>query len=69
MSDNPFLGAIPGRPHVGAVDAESRIHMVKSFSIEQCNRALHVKGIQKTVAVAIVRRVRQIKLQEKSEGA
>lgn len=56
-----FAGSIPGRPNVGAVDAESRIRMVQTFSIEQCNQALHIPGIQKSVALAIVRRVRKIK--------
>jgi hypothetical protein len=34
--------------------------MVQSFSIEQCNHALHIPGLQKTVALAIVRRARKI---------
>lgn len=62
--ENPFTGMIPGRPDVGYVDAESRIRMVQSFSIDQCNQALHVKGLQKTVALAILRRVRKIKQME-----
>lgn len=54
---NPFAHA----DGTQAVDAESRIRIVRDFSIEQCNQALHVAGLQKTVALAIVRRVRKIK--------
>lgn len=61
---NPFLGADPGRPDAGAIDADSRIRMVQAFSIEQCNQALHVSGLQPTVALALVRRVRKIKQEE-----
>ena len=66
---NPFLGTVPGRPDVGATDAESRIRMVASFTVEQCNRALHVPHLQKTVALAILRRVRKIKGDERRMDA
>lgn len=67
-TSNPFCGTIPGRPDVGAIDADSRIRMVQGFQVEQCNQALHVPGLQKTVALAIVRRVRKIK-QEQNPAA
>lgn len=45
------------------VDAESRLEAVKRFSIFQCRDALKVRNLQKTVRIAIERRIR--KLQEK----
>jgi hypothetical protein len=57
---NPFAGKIPGRPEVQSVDAESRLRMVREFTLLECNQALHLPGLQKTVALALVRRVRAL---------
>ena len=57
---SPFATGIPGS-NMQYVDADSRIRAVQHFSIEECNEALHVRGLQKTVALAILRRVRKIK--------
>lgn len=55
---NPFMTK-NDRGHVyGAVCAEDRISMVKHFTQVQCRAALHVAGLQKTVATAIHRRLR-----------
>lgn len=64
MKNNPFTGMIPGRPNVGAVDADSRIRMVQSFTMEQCKKAIHVPGLQATVITAIIRRVRKLKAED-----
>jgi hypothetical protein len=58
---NPFAGSVPGHPELQAVDTESRIRMVQNFTIDQCNQALHLPRLQKTVATAILRRVRALK--------
>ncbi len=60
--ENPFSTGIPGCS-TQYVDADSRIRAVQNFSIEQCNQALHLPGLQKTVALAILRRFRKIKAQ------
>ncbi len=43
-----------------AVDAVSRIDMVRSFNPFKCNAALRVPGLQATVRQAIQRRLRQL---------
>lgn len=64
--ENPFVtgfNPLTGEATVQAVDAESRLHMVKSFELWQCHAALKVPGLQLTVQNAIERRIRQIKRQ------
>ncbi len=59
---NPFrkraYGIFGG--HVEAVDAVSRIDMVRSFNPFKCNAALRVPGLQATVRQAIERRLREL---------
>ena len=62
-SSNPFSSKIPGHPEIQAVDAASRIRMVDRFTIKQCNAALQIRGLQKTVVLALFRRVRKVKQQ------
>lgn len=45
-------------------DAQDRARMVKSFTEAQCHAAQRVDGLQKTVANAVERRLRQIHKQE-----
>ena len=61
ITANPFKAGIPPGSMGQAVDAESRIRLVREFSIEQCNLALRVPGVQRTVALACYRRIRAIK--------
>ncbi len=56
---NPFRKRACGR-HVEAVDAVSRIDMVRSFNPFKCGAALRVPGLQATVRQAIERRLRQL---------
>lgn len=58
---SPFVTRqVPGVGDVQACDAQSRIDMVAHFNVEQCLRAMTVPYLQKTVKVAIERRVRQL---------
>ncbi|MCC7484578.1 MAG: hypothetical protein IT529_06270 [Burkholderiales bacterium] len=57
MSRDPFLG----KHGYGAVDAASRIERVRSFTRAQCQAALTVPGLQKTVCAAIERRLRELR--------
>jgi hypothetical protein len=64
--ENVFAVQISGVPRAQAVDAESRIRMVQGFTLEQCNSAFHVPRLQKTVAVALLRRVRELRQRQAS---
>jgi hypothetical protein len=60
MRENPFFaGTYNGGPTYH-VDATSRIERVARFNTNQCRRALYVRGLQKTVRVAIKRRLRKL---------
>ena len=67
--ENPFAGKYPGMPNVQAVDAESRKRMVANFSVDECRRALHLRGLQKTVASAVERRLKRLGAAKTKEGA
>lgn len=62
---NPFS---TGR-NTQLIDAESRIRAVESFTIPQCASALHVPRLQRTVALAILRRIRYLRTGELSREA
>lgn len=53
---NPFVN----EKGIGAVDAESRISMIKDFTEKQLVSALCVPNIQKTVTRKILRRLRKL---------
>ncbi len=55
MTDNPFKST-----YGYWTDAESRLHCVKSFDADQCRAALEVNGLQKTVTLALERRLRAL---------
>lgn len=42
------------------LDAQSRIYAVRNFDTEQCRAALKVAGLQKTVRIAVERRLRAL---------
>lgn len=56
---NPFMTR-PG-DNVQAIDADSRLRMVKTFNGDQLRAALDVPGLQMTVKAAIDRRLKKIK--------
>ena len=56
MKDSPFKAT-----YGYWVDAESRLDCVKSFNVAECHAALKVYGLQKTVSLAIERRLRKVK--------
>lgn len=60
---NPFLN----EKGTGAVDAQSRADLLKTFSLEQCHAALRVPGLQKTVERKLHSRIRT--LQESRPGS
>jgi hypothetical protein len=67
MSKNPFAGQLPGRPNVQAIDAASRIHMVASFSIEECEAAMQMTNkLQISVLHAVERQLRKLRKAAKS---
>ena len=55
---NPFASSV----HPGSqwVDADSRLECVKEFSAEQCRAALKLPDLQKSVRLAIERRLRKL---------
>lgn len=60
-NSNPFKGPCYDGHQTYHVTAEDRINMVKSFNKSQCNAALKVPGLQKTVEQAITKRLRLLK--------
>lgn len=58
---NPFItGTVPGVGDVQAIDAESRIDMVKNFNAQQCRAAAALGYLQTTVRAALDRRFREL---------
>lgn len=57
---DPFLN----EQGIGAVDAQSRIDMVRQFDVQQCRDAKRVPCIQKTVIKAIYTRLNKIRKDE-----
>jgi hypothetical protein len=58
---NPFFAGRNGDINTFWFDATSRIHRVKTFTIKECRAALEVEDLQKTVQIAIERRIRRLK--------
>lgn len=56
MRRNPFLTANDAE----YVDAQSRIEMVKTFSANECRASLELSDLQKTVRLAVERRLRRL---------
>lgn len=54
---NPFIR--PGQEY-GAVDTESRLRAMESFDVNQCQAALALPGLQKTVEKKLRSRIRQL---------
>jgi len=59
QANDPFIGP----RGYGATDAVSRIEMVARFDAAQCQAALAVPGLQKTVERKIHTRLRQLERQ------
>jgi hypothetical protein len=57
--ENPFLSREYGMD-VQAMDAVSRLDKVREFSTNQLKTALDVQGLQKSVRLAIERRLRKL---------
>ena len=61
MTQNPFADN-QGRQ---AIDAASRLHAVADFNLEQCQAALKVPGLQKTVEKRLRARIRKLEKEDK----
>jgi len=57
---NPFFAGIYDGGPFYDLDGVSRIERAQRFNRYQCRRALLVKGLQKTVRIAIERRMRKL---------
>lgn len=57
---NPFRYRLSDGHEVETTSADDRIGKVKRFSLEQCNAALSVTGLQKTVERAVFARMREL---------
>lgn len=60
MNTNPFKGPCYEGRQLYHMTAEDRIRMVKDFNAEQCEAALSVPNLQKTVGRAIQVRLRKL---------
>jgi len=57
---NPFYAGTHGDIDSYWFDGDSRLDRVKEFSREQCEAAFQIEGLQKTVRLAIERRIRRL---------
>ena len=58
---NPFeTGQVYNGHRLQTCDAQDRITCVKEFDADQCRAALTLPGLQKTVRIAIERRLRAL---------
>lgn len=64
---NPFMTGEYNGHLVGAISADDRLSMVRRFSMEQCQAALKLPDLQKTVEAAIHRRMRTLRAQEQGQ--
>jgi hypothetical protein len=64
-AQNPFLVDICGQV-CQTMASDDRIRMVKSFDAAQCHAALALPNLQKTVRLALERRLRQLAKAEKA---
>lgn len=60
IGGDPFLRKGWNGMVTGAIDTKSRLDMVKRFNLEQCEAALKVDGLQKSVEKAIHSRMRKL---------
>ncbi len=61
---NPFFASRYGDMATFYLDAVNRLERVKRFGRAQCADALCVKGLQKTVRIAIERRLRRLEVRK-----
>lgn len=59
QANNPFRRPRLG-PNVQAVDAQSRLDMVKGFGPEELRQVLALPGVQQTVRQAAERRLKKL---------
>jgi len=57
---NPFLTHCYNGQWAGDVCAQDRLQAVRGFDLEQCRSALRVAGLQKSVRMALERRLRKL---------
>lgn len=57
---SPFAASKYGDMQLYHYSATDRLHAVKSFNLEQCKAALELTDLQKTVRVAVERRMRKL---------
>lgn len=60
MNSNPFKGPCYNGRQLYHMTAEDRIRMVKDFDAIQCEAALSVPGLQKTVDRAVRTQLRKL---------
>lgn len=66
---NPFRSIVVDGKQLYTVAADDRVRMVTTFTAEQCQAALQVDGLQKTVSAAVGRRLRQLDKQARAVGS
>ncbi|HRQ57633.1 MAG TPA: hypothetical protein PLN31_09450 [Azoarcus taiwanensis] len=60
MATNPFRFRLSDGTEVETTSVDDRVRKVKAFSLDQCNAALSVAGLQKTVERAVLARIRAL---------
>lgn len=58
--DNPFIAGLYGDIQTYHVDVGDRLLVVRSFNLSQCEAALALNGLQKTVEKAVRARIRKL---------
>ena len=62
---NPFRHRMWDGMEVETTSADDRVRKVKDFNLDQCNAALSVRGLQKSVERAVHARIRALGIPHK----
>ena len=57
---NPFVTSCYNGRWMGNVGADDRLDALQNFNLDECLVALKLEGLQKTVRVALERRIRKL---------
>ena len=57
---NPFITSYYNGRWTGSVGADDRLDALQNFNLDECLVALKLEGLQKTVRVALERRIRKL---------
>jgi len=60
QAPSPFAAGLYDGVQTYTTSAEDRLRAVKRFDLAQCNAALQIEGLQRTVERAVIARIRAL---------